>query len=104
MQEGLYGCFCTSLARACLDKQFFETSFTKAPLSADLNAGYFTLTNKAVQGTLLDLQKLRGVAYVQDIVRHCTTLLFGCSPNSFGLICKYIGIAGVNFTAIFNVF
>jgi len=55
MQEGLYDYLCSVFTRAGLNKQFFQTFFAEAPLTAYLYAGDFTLANQAVQGSFLNL-------------------------------------------------
>ena len=36
-------------------KHFFQTLSAKTPLSTDLNSGYFTLSNKAVELSLIHI-------------------------------------------------
>lgn len=52
-------------------KHFFKALFAETPLTADFDSRYLPFTDKAIQGSLLDLKILRRAADVHYFIRHC---------------------------------
>jgi hypothetical protein len=65
----LDGFFFKGLSRISAE-HLFKTFFTETPLTADLNTGYLTFADQAVQGPLLDLKEFGSIANIHDIFWH----------------------------------